>query len=35
MNYIETYEEAYTNPNHTLWSDIGEQFPKNSKLTQC
>ncbi|VDB99595.1 unnamed protein product [Peniophora sp. CBMAI 1063] len=33
--YIDTYQEAYYNPNHTLWSDIGETFPKNSKLTQC
>lgn len=29
------YNEAYTNPNHTLWSDIGESFPGNSFAGEC
>ncbi|KAJ2922226.1 hypothetical protein H1R20_g14871, partial [Candolleomyces eurysporus] len=27
--YIETYKEAYTNNNLTVWSDYGEPWPKN------
>ncbi|PPQ86654.1 LOW QUALITY PROTEIN: hypothetical protein CVT25_006838 [Psilocybe cyanescens] len=27
--YIETYKEAYTNPNLTVWSDYGQPWPKN------
>ena len=30
MDYISRHIEAYTNPNHTLWSDIGQSFPGNS-----
>ncbi|PPQ99336.1 hypothetical protein CVT24_009150 [Panaeolus cyanescens] len=27
--YIETYKEAYTNPNLTIWSDFKQPWPKN------
>lgn len=31
--YIETYKEAYTNPNITTWvDDFGQQWPKNSMM---
>ncbi|EKM61134.1 glycoside hydrolase family 16 protein [Phanerochaete carnosa HHB-10118-sp] len=34
--YINTYIEAYTNPNLTTWrNDYGQPFPKNSFLGQC
>ncbi|GJE87669.1 glycoside hydrolase family 16 protein [Phanerochaete sordida] len=34
--YINTYIEAYTNPNLTTWrNDFGQPFPKNSFLGQC
>lgn len=34
--YIEAYEEAYTNPLLTTWQDDFKQpFPKNSLLDQC
>ncbi|KAI6152245.1 glycoside hydrolase family 16 protein [Pisolithus tinctorius] len=34
--YINTYLEAYTNPNLTTWrGDFGRPFPKNSFLGQC
>lgn len=34
--YINTYLEAYTNPNLTTWrGDFGQPFPKNSFLGQC
>lgn len=29
------YSEAYNNPNYTLFSDIGEDFPGNSFLGDC
>ncbi|KAI0030195.1 beta-glucan synthesis-associated [Vararia minispora EC-137] len=35
MDYINTYMDAYTNPNYTRWTDIGQEFPKNSFLGQC
>ncbi|THU97970.1 glycoside hydrolase family 16 protein [Dendrothele bispora CBS 962.96] len=35
-NYINTYIEAYTNPNLTTWvDDYGQPFPKNSFLGEC
>ncbi|KAI0029995.1 beta-glucan synthesis-associated [Vararia minispora EC-137] len=34
-SYIDTFKEAYTNPNYTLWSDIGQTFPKNKFLGEC
>ncbi|KZV60495.1 glycoside hydrolase family 16 protein [Peniophora sp. CONT] len=34
-DYISTYNEAYSNPNYTLWSDIGESYPGNSFLGEC
>ncbi|KAJ8597400.1 glycoside hydrolase family 16 protein [Rhizopogon salebrosus TDB-379] len=34
--YINTYIEAYTDPNLTTWKgDYGQPFPKNSFLNQC
>ncbi|KAJ7040799.1 glycoside hydrolase family 16 protein [Mycena alexandri] len=34
--YINTYIEAYTNPNLTTWvDDYGQTVPKNSFLNQC
>lgn len=34
--YINTYIEAYTNPNLTTWRDDFKQpFPKNSFLGEC
>ncbi|THU81776.1 glycoside hydrolase family 16 protein [Dendrothele bispora CBS 962.96] len=34
--YINTYMEAYTNPNHTTWiDDFGQSFPKNRLVDQC
>ncbi|KAH0839837.1 glycoside hydrolase family 16 protein [Lanmaoa asiatica] len=34
--YINTYIEAYTNPNLTTWrGDYGQPFPKNQFLGQC
>ena len=34
--YINTYIEAYTNPNLTTWrDDYGQPFPNNSFLGQC
>ncbi|RXW16033.1 hypothetical protein EST38_g9828 [Candolleomyces aberdarensis] len=34
--YIETYKEAYTNPNHTTWAQFGQPWPKNSlSATGC
>ncbi|KAJ4485953.1 beta-glucan synthesis-associated [Lentinula aciculospora] len=34
--YIDTYLEAYTNPNLTTWrNDYKQPFPKNSFLGQC
>jgi len=34
--YINTYIEAYTNPNLTTWvDDFGQTVPKNSFLNQC
>ncbi|KAG5342992.1 hypothetical protein C0989_005943 [Termitomyces sp. Mn162] len=36
QDYINTYIEAYTNPNLTTWVDDYKQpFPKNSFLGQC
>ncbi|KAG0709871.1 glycoside hydrolase family 16 protein [Suillus ampliporus] len=35
-DYINTYIEAYTNPNLTTWTnDYDQPFPKNSFLGQC
>ncbi|KAH7887543.1 glycoside hydrolase family 16 protein [Phlebopus sp. FC_14] len=35
-DYINTYLEAYTNPNLTTWKvDYGQSFPKNSFLGEC
>lgn len=35
-DYINTYIEAYSNPNLTTWKDdYGEPFPANSFLGQC
>ncbi|OJA19336.1 hypothetical protein AZE42_00442 [Rhizopogon vesiculosus] len=35
-DYINTYIEAYTNPNLTTWKgDYGQPFPKNSFLNEC
>ncbi|KAG8218548.1 glycoside hydrolase family 16 protein [Butyriboletus roseoflavus] len=35
-DYINTYIEAYTNPNLTTWrGDYGQPFPKNQFLGQC
>ncbi|EIM92126.1 beta-glucan synthesis-associated [Stereum hirsutum FP-91666 SS1] len=35
-DYINTYIEAYSNPNLTTWKDdYGEPFPSNSFLGQC
>ncbi|KAG2156292.1 glycoside hydrolase family 16 protein [Suillus clintonianus] len=35
-DYINTYSEAYTNPNLTTWKgDFNQPFPKNSFLGQC
>lgn len=35
-DYINTYIEAYTNPNLTTWkNDFKQPFPKNSFLGQC
>ncbi|KIK46662.1 glycoside hydrolase family 16 protein [Suillus luteus UH-Slu-Lm8-n1] len=35
-DYINTYIEAYTNPNLTTWkNDFQQPFPKNSFLGQC
>ncbi|THU99542.1 beta-glucan synthesis-associated [Dendrothele bispora CBS 962.96] len=35
-DYINTYIEAYTNPNLTTWvDDYGQPFPKNSFLGEC
>ena len=35
-SYINTYIEAYTNPNLTTWrNDFGQPFPKNKFLGQC
>ncbi|KAK0475590.1 glycoside hydrolase family 16 protein [Armillaria luteobubalina] len=34
--YIETYNEAYSNPNLTTWvNDYGQAVPKNSLVDQC
>ncbi|KAG9317367.1 beta-glucan synthesis-associated [Chiua virens] len=34
--YINTYMEAYTNPNLTTWKgDYGQSFPKNRFLSEC
>ena len=34
--YIAQYEEAYTNPNLTTWTDdFGQPVPKNSFLDEC
>ncbi|KAJ7218060.1 beta-glucan synthesis-associated [Mycena pura] len=36
QDYINTYIEAYTNPNLTTWrNDFGQKFPKSSLLGQC
>lgn len=32
--YINTYIDAYTNPNLTSWSNIST-FPKNNLIDQC
>ncbi|KAG6828111.1 hypothetical protein H0H92_009161 [Tricholoma furcatifolium] len=35
-DYINTYLEAYTNPNLTTWvNDFGQPWPKNSLLDSC
>ncbi|KXN92138.1 Beta-glucan synthesis-associated protein KRE6 [Leucoagaricus sp. SymC.cos] len=34
MTYIETYKEAYTNPNITTWEQYGQLWPKNSKSAE-
>jgi len=34
--YINTYLEAYSNPNLTMWdTDFGQPFPKNSRVVKC
>jgi beta-glucan synthesis-associated protein KRE6 len=33
--YIDTYIEAYKNPNLTTWEQYGQSFPKNKFLGQC
>lgn len=33
--YIQTYQEAYTNPNLTTWKDYGQPVPKNRLLQTC
>jgi beta-glucanase (GH16 family) len=33
--YIDTYIEAYTNPNLTTWSQYGQPFPKNRFAGEC
>lgn len=33
--YIDTYIDAYKNPNLTTWRGYGQSFPKNSFLKQC
>ncbi|KAJ7621168.1 glycoside hydrolase family 16 protein, partial [Roridomyces roridus] len=35
QDYINTYIEAYTNPNLTTWSEYGQSVPKNSLLGEC
>lgn len=36
QDYINTYLEAYSNPNLTTWSgDYAQEWPKNSFLGQC
>lgn len=36
MEYINTYIEAYTNPNLTTWvEDYGQPFPKNKLVDGC
>ncbi|PAV20766.1 glycoside hydrolase family 16 [Pyrrhoderma noxium] len=34
-DYINTYIEAYTNPNLTTWEQAGQSFPKNSLIDDC
>ncbi|WWC98971.1 hypothetical protein V866_005865 [Kwoniella sp. B9012] len=34
-DYIEKHNEAYTNPNMTIWSDTGYAMPKNRLKDQC
>ncbi|EAU88719.1 beta-glucan synthesis-associated protein KRE6 [Coprinopsis cinerea okayama7 len=33
--YIETYMEAYTNPNLTTWEQFGQPWPKNRLIDDC
>lgn len=33
--YIASHPEAYKNPNYTLWSDAGYQWPKNTLMHGC
>ena len=35
QDYINTYIEAYKNPNLTTWEQFGQTFPKSSFLKQC
>ncbi|KAG8960616.1 hypothetical protein FRC03_006324 [Tulasnella sp. 419] len=34
-SYIQTYIEAYTNPNLTTWEQYGQVFPKNKLKDSC
>ncbi|KAF8633820.1 hypothetical protein AX15_001232 [Amanita polypyramis BW_CC] len=34
-NYIDTYLEAYTNPNLTTWKQFGQPWPKNKLKDTC
>ena len=34
-DYINTYIEAYTNPNLTTWAQYNQENPKNSFAGQC
>ena len=35
QDYIETYIEAYTNPNLTTWAQANYTFPRNSLFAGC
>ncbi|KAF9054261.1 beta-glucan synthesis-associated protein SKN1 [Panaeolus papilionaceus] len=34
-DYINRHMDAYTNANFTLWSDVGNPWPKNKLIDQC
>lgn len=35
QQYIDTYKEAYTNPNLTVWADYKQPWPKNRRNGGC